>query len=57
MYKIFCKVLANRLKKVLLSVIDHKQSAFLGGKFLLHSVLAVNDTIDKEKRKKKKSYL
>jgi len=57
MYKIFCKVLANRLKKVLLSVIDHKQRAFLGGKFLLHSVLAVNDTIDKEKRKKKKSYL
>nr|KYP49583.1 LINE-1 reverse transcriptase isogeny [Cajanus cajan] len=53
MYKILAKVLANRLKQVLPSVIDEKQSAFLEGRNMLNSVLVVNEVIDEVKRMKK----
>lgn len=53
LYKIIAKVLARRLKEVLNGVIDHTQSAFIGGRFLLHGVLVVNEVIDEAKKKKK----
>lgn len=51
--KILAKVLAKRLKKVLEVVIDQRQSAFLGGRQLLHSVLVANKVVDDAKRRKK----
>lgn len=53
MYKILAKVLANRVKQVLPSVIDEKQSAFLEGRNMLNSVLVVNKVIDEARRMKK----
>lgn len=37
LYKILAKLLANRMKRVLGDVIGHRQSAFLGGRQLLHN--------------------
>jgi len=45
-YKILSKVLANRLKKILPSVIDMNQSTFLEGRGLLDSILVANETVD-----------
>jgi len=45
-YKILSKILANKLKKVWPSVIDINQSAFLGGRSLLDSILVANETND-----------
>ena len=45
-YKILSKVLANKLKKILPSVIDLNQSAFLEGRGLLDSILVANETVD-----------
>nr|KYP51174.1 LINE-1 reverse transcriptase isogeny [Cajanus cajan] len=53
-YKIVSKVLARRLKKVLDKVIDQRQSAFLGGRQLLHSVMIANEVVEEAKRMKKK---
>ena len=49
-YKIVAKLLANRLKKVLPGIIDERQSAFLSGRHLLHSVLIANETVEEAKR-------
>lgn len=42
MYKILAKILANRLKRVLYGVIDKRQSAFIGGRNLVYSVVVGN---------------
>jgi len=52
-YKILSKILANRLKKVLPSIIDVNQSAFLSGRGLLDSILVANETVDYLKKEKK----
>lgn len=53
MYKIISKLLANQLKKVFPSIINHRQSAFLGCKHLLHNVVIANEAVKDAKRKKK----
>jgi len=45
--------LANRLKKVLPSIIDVNQSAFLSGRGLLDNILVANETVDYLKKEKK----
>jgi len=52
-YKILSKILVNRLKKVLPSVIDVNQSAFLSGRGMLDSILVANETVDYLKKEKK----
>jgi len=56
-YKILSKILANRLKKVLPSVIDVNQSAFLGGRGMLDSILVANETVGYLKKEKKSGVL
>jgi len=50
LYKIISKVLSCRMKKVLPSVIDECQSAFLKDRGLLDSVLVANEVIEELKR-------
>lgn len=53
-YKILVKVLSNRLKRVLDGVIDKRQSAYLGARYLLHGALVENEAIYEARRLKKK---
>jgi len=43
----------NKLKKVLPSVMDLNQSAFIGGRGLLDNILITNETVDYLKKEKK----
>jgi len=51
MYKIVAKILAKRLKKVLSAIIDERQTTFIGGRHLLHSVLIANEAVEEAKRR------
>ena len=53
-YKIISKVLSNRIKKVLPSIIDECQSAFLKGRGMLDSVLMANEIVEDIMRNKKR---
>ncbi|GLT48336.1 hypothetical protein SLA2020_219680 [Shorea laevis] len=53
MYKVIAKLLANRLRRVLDRVIGKQQSAFIGGRQLMDSVMVANETIDEVKKKKR----
>ncbi|KAJ0554035.1 putative RNA-directed DNA polymerase [Helianthus annuus] len=54
--KVISKVLANRLKKVLNSVISSSQSAFLGGRYILDGPLVVNEIHNWIEKNKKKAF-
>lgn len=51
LYKIYSKVLANRLKKVIHFVVGPEQSAFIEGRNILEGPLMVNETIGWLKKK------
>lgn len=38
-------------------MIDHGQSAFIEGRYLVHSVMVANEVLDEAKRKKKKCFI
>nr|KYP44925.1 LINE-1 reverse transcriptase isogeny [Cajanus cajan] len=53
LYKIVSKVLANRLRGILPSIISENQSAFIPGRHMLDSVLVASEAIDYAQKYKK----
>lgn len=56
-YKVIAKVLANRLSKVIDSVISNSQSAFIKGRQILDEPLILNEIVHNYRRKKKKGHV
>jgi len=54
-YKILSKIPANRIKKVLFSVINVNPSAVFSGRGMLDNILIANETVDYLKKEKKSS--
>lgn len=57
MYKVLAKVLANRLRTVVSSVVSDTQSAFLKGKQILDGILVANEAVDEARRMNKEMLL
>jgi len=57
MYKVLAKVLANRLRKVVSSVVSDSQSAFVKGKQNLDGILIANEAVDEARRMNKELLL
>ena len=57
LYKILAKVLANRLRMVIGSVISDSQSAFIKGRQILDGILVANEIVDEARRCKKELLL
>lgn len=52
-YKILSKVLANRLSKVIDTVIGDNQLTFISGRNIMDGVIILNEALDEAKKKKK----
>ena len=57
LYKLLAKVLANRLKRVMGSLINKAQNAFVGGRQILDASLIANEVINSMIKKKEKGIL
>jgi hypothetical protein len=56
-FKIFTKVLANRLTSVACRITKPSQHAFLPGRYILEGVVVLHETIHELKRKKQKGLI
>ena len=56
LYKIYSKVLANRLKQILPSIITEHQSAFIQERLILDNILVAFETLHNMKKYKGASY-
>ena len=56
-YKILAKLLSNQLREVLPELIDERQSAFLGGRSILDSIMVANEIVKEVRRKKAASFI
>ena len=52
-YKAVAKILTRRHKKVMATIIDERQSAFIEGRHLLHNMVIANEAFDEAKRGRK----
>ncbi|GKU96376.1 hypothetical protein SLEP1_g9618 [Rubroshorea leprosula] len=57
MYKILAKVLANRLSRVLNTIIGENQSTFIKGRQLVDSVVVANEAIDEVRKRKSQCFV
>jgi len=57
LYKILAKILANRLRTVIGSVISDSQSAFVKGRQILDGILVANEVVDEARKCKKELIL
>jgi len=57
MYKVLAKILANRLRVVIRSVVSDSQSAFVKGKQILDGILLANEAVDVARCLKKEMLL
>lgn len=57
MYCILAKLFANRIKKVIGSLISTSQSTFIKGRQMLDGVLVINEVVDFAKMKKNECLL
>ncbi|CAJ2668645.1 unnamed protein product [Trifolium pratense] len=57
LYKILAKVLANRLRLVIGSVISEAQTAFIKDRQILDGILVANEVVDEARRSKKELML
>jgi len=57
LYKVLAKVLANRLRSVVGSVVSESQSAFVKGKQILDGILIANEAVDEARRLNKELLL
>jgi hypothetical protein len=57
MYKVFTKLLANRIQLVIASVISVEQSAFIRGCQILDDIVVANEVVHEIQSQKKPSFL
>ena len=57
LYKLLAKVLANRLRQVMGSLVNKAQNAFVGGRQILDASLIANEVVDSMVKKKEKGIL
>jgi len=57
LYQILTKILANRLRQVIRSVISAAQSAFIKNRQILDGILIANEVVDEARRTKKELLL
>lgn len=56
-YKIFAKMLTERLKKVVGKLVGDVQNAFIEGRYIFDGIMIANETVGFMKRKKKKGFI